>query len=152
MAKRQVSHHRVRRLRQVHARQDCHAPRAQLCFRTTNRGAAKRQAQHRLTRILAWCDQQILHHAHRGEQQHVLPGAGDATTRPPVQSQAVDRRALQLDASRVRPHHAGDQVEQRGLAGAVRADQSEDFAGVNRQVDVIGDDDAAECLAHAAEA
>ena len=51
------------------------------------------------------------------------------------------------------PRHqrAGDQVEQRGLAGAVRADQAGDAAGLHRQVDARHGDQAAEGLGDAAQ-
>jgi len=42
---------------------------------------------------------------------------------------------------------AGNQIEQRRLASAVGADQPEDATLAHRQVDVVGDDDAAETLA-----
>ena len=41
---------------------------------------------------------------------------------------------------------AEDQPEQRALAGAVRTDQAMDFAGFEREVDVVGDVQAAEML------
>src|SRR5262249_18145643 len=41
------------------------------------------------------------------------------------------------------------QVEQRGLARAVGADQADDLAGAERRRDVVGDHDAAEALAQA---
>jgi hypothetical protein len=41
---------------------------------------------------------------------------------------------------------AGDQVEERGLAGAVGADDEPALAGLDRQVDVGGDAQAAERL------
>ena len=41
---------------------------------------------------------------------------------------------------------AEDQAEQRALAGTVRADQAMDFAGLEREVDRVGDVQAAEML------
>ena len=38
-------------------------------------------------------------------------------------SSAVMSLAVEQDAARGRPQHAGEQIDQRGLAGAVRADQ-----------------------------
>ena len=41
---------------------------------------------------------------------------------------------------------AEDQAEQRALAGAIRTDQAMDFAGFEREVDRVGDVQAAEML------
>src|SRR5262249_44455342 len=47
---------------------------------------------------------------------------------------------------------AGDQIEQRRLAGAVRADDQATLAGRDRKIDVGGDAQAAELLAEIADA
>ena len=52
-----------------------------------------------------------------------MPRAGDA-----VGLLAVDAAALETDLARARRGEAADQVEQRGLAGAVRADQADQLA------------------------
>ena len=44
-----------------------------------------------------------------------------------------DVAAFQHDAAAIGPQHAGDEVEQRRLAGAVRADDAERFAARQRQ-------------------
>ena len=44
---------------------------------------------------------------------------------------ALDLAAVQPDGAVVGRVQAGDQIEQRGLAGAVRADQRMDFAGAD---------------------
>ena len=46
---------------------------------------------------------------------------------------------------------AGDQVEQRGLAGAVRTDDAERLAGLDGEIDAVGDHQRAEGLADALE-
>ena len=58
----------------------------------------------------------------------------------------------QLDLAGVRLEVAGDEVEQRGLAGAVRADQRGDDAGRQIEIDVVRRDHAAEALVDALEA
>ena len=54
------------------------------------------------------------------------------------------RKTTSPDGERER---AGDQVEHRALAGAVRADQAEDLAGLDRERQVVDGDQAAELLA-----
>src|SRR4051794_19251435 len=55
--------------------------------------------------------------------------------------------SFQINPSTIGPEQAGDQVEQRGLAGAVRADQSQHITGVQRQGDFVCHNNAAEALA-----
>ena len=61
----------------------------------------------------------------------------------------VTSRAVEDDAARIGHHRAGDQVEQRRLAGAVRPDDAERLARVERQADVVGDLQGAVALADA---
>ena len=58
---------------------------------------------------------------------------------------------LEQDLARVRPVDAGDEVEDRRLAGAVRADHADDLALVDVQVEPVDDAQAAERLRHAPE-
>ena len=60
---------------------------------------------------------------------------------------AVDVLAVEDDASRGRLVDARDHVEERRLAGAVRADQADDRVPRDREVDVVDGDEAAELLA-----
>src|SRR5262249_62264140 len=53
------------------------------------------------------------------------------------------------DAAAVRLEHAGHQVDQRGLAGAVWPDQRIALAGRKIERDVLGDDERAEALVQA---
>src|SRR6218665_487616 len=51
------------------------------------------------------------------------------------QSTKLLRHALQPDAARVHRHHAGEQFDQRRLAGAVLAHQGQHLAAVQVQID-----------------
>ncbi len=59
---------------------------------------------------------------------------------------ALDLAAVEPDGAGVGRVQARDQVEQRGLAGAVRADQRVDLAGADREAGVADGADAAEML------
>ena len=48
----------------------------------------------------------------------------------------LDRPAVPLDDALVDGVHAGDRLDQRGLAGAVVAHQGDHFTGVDLQLDV----------------
>ena len=49
-------------------------------------------------------------------------------------------------ATIVRPQRAGDAIDQRGLAGAVRSDQAEALALADFDVDIVQRDEAAKVL------
>ena len=59
---------------------------------------------------------------------------------------AVDPLLEQPDLAVIRREHAGDQVEGRGLAGPVRAQESMDRGGPNREIDAVYRVEAAEAL------
>src|SRR5499433_3155703 len=104
------------------------------------------------------------------EQQHLrLGGERDRLERAEVGKQCVDlkgaheaafdallgpeRRDLvcsEKDLSFVGLDHAGDQIDQRGLAGAVRPDQRVALARWEIELDVARDDERAEALVQAA--
>ena len=61
-----------------------------------------------------------------------------------------DAPPLDPDRSRVGWLHAGDRLDQRGLARAVVSDQCDDLTGVDVEIDVHERGDRAEALADAA--
>ena len=80
----------------------------------------------------------VLQHAHLAKDLQVLEGTRDAAPRP-------SKRRLTVDALAVEPYlagtgcgDAGDHVEQRALAGAVRPDHRLDLAGADAEAQ-IGD-------------
>ena len=79
----------------------------------------------------------VFEHAHLPEQPHVLERAGDAGARHLTGLQRQRLGAVEDDAAALRLVEAGDAVEERGLAGAVRADEAGDGAGVDREVHVL---------------
>ena len=90
--------------------------------------------------------QQVLAPGHLREQLHALERPADAQPGSPVDRQPVDQRALESDGSRVGTLNTQQAVEQRRLAGAVRADQADHLVGVDRQADVAERGDAPEPL------
>src|SRR5581483_1821550 len=86
----------------------------------------------------------VLHCGHLAPQPDVLKGprdppAGDLMTLDPA-----ERRAVENHGAAARPVHPGDRVEAGGLAGAVRADQAEDFAAPDVEGHLIQRDEPAE--------
>ena len=106
----------------------------------------------RVVHVLAMqqrADDDIVLDAERRKRPHDLEGAADAAPADAVGRQAVDALAGEGDRSGVGREHAGDHVEQRGLAGAVRPDDRENAALGHLEADPVDRDQAAEPLAHA---
>ena len=89
----------------------------------------------------------VLEHGHVRPQMDVLEGAGDAARGDVARWQAGRSLAAELDLAARQRQHAGDQVEDRALAGAVRADQADDLARPDLEADLVDRDQAAEPLA-----
>ena len=94
-------------------------------------------------------DQNIVAHRQAGERLHDLKGAGDAAPGEPVRRLAGDVVAGIANLAGARLEKARDQGKQRRLAGAVRADQRRDAAGVSRQRSGIDRQQAAKAARHA---
>ena len=69
-------------------------------------------------------------------EREVLVDGRDAESLGVVRPVDADRLALPLDGALVDGVHAGDRLDQRGLSGAVVADQGDHFSGVDFQFDV----------------
>ncbi len=94
------------------------------------------------TRVAA--DADIVHHGEIGEQRHILEGAADADLGDLVRRARQDAGAFHQDVAGRRLIETGQAVEQRGLAGAVRADQPRICPLCMSKVDAVQGDDAAE--------
>src|SRR5260221_8289231 len=79
-----------------------------------------------------------------GEQGDDLVGPGEAAMGAPPARQPRDVLAEQRDRAAVDPQLAGDQMEQGGLAGAIRPDDQPALARRHLQIDRIGHPQAAE--------
>jgi hypothetical protein len=93
--------------------------------------------------------QQILQHGHLGEGPRNLEGTPEPGTDAMLRLLALDRPAVQQDASAARPLRAGDEVEHRRLAGAVGSDQAGDAATLDAEGDIVDGLHPAEMLRHA---
>ena len=78
-------------------------------------------------------DHHVVLDAEAGEWPHQLEGPANAAVTDFVGSQSVDPLASERNSAFIRRKHAGDHVEQRGLAGAVGADHREDRAWRHRE-------------------
>ena len=83
-----------------------------------------------------------------GEQLDALERAPDAAPGPLVHGEPGDVVAVELDGAAVAAEHPEQAVEERRLAGAVRADEADPLALVDVDVDAVERDDAGEPLRH----
>ncbi len=81
---------------------------------------------------------------HAAEQRDILEGAGDALCRGLVRPHAMAGPSLPRQGAVLRVVEAIDDVEKRGLAGAVRADDREDLVLADGEADLTQCLDAAE--------
>ena len=69
----------------------------------------------------------VLQGGHLAEQPDILKGSRDAPLENLMGTLPQDRFAVKQHISRSNPIHPGEHVENRGLAGPVGTDQTEDF-------------------------
>ena len=83
-----------------------------------------------------------------GEEVGDLEGPADAAARPQVRGRLCEVLSLDDDAPLGRDGHARNGVEQRRLAGPVRADDGAPFAVLERKADAIDGAQGAELHNH----
>ena len=93
----------------------------------------------------------VLEHRHLGKQADILESPADAQVAKPVRGDADDGLPVEKDLSAGGRHRPGDQVQQRGLAGSVGADEAKELAPGQGQVDVVHRPDPAELDRYALE-
>src|SRR5213075_1862799 len=94
-------------------------------------------------------DHHVLERGQVGEKANVLEGARDARSGDGMRGESPERASIEMKTAGIRRVHAGEQVEERGLAGAVRADQAEDLARGDGEGNVFQRLQAAEALGYA---
>ena len=93
------------------------------------RGAATEAGRETAPRVADLArDAQVVAHRQVGEQLEPLERARDPEPGPLVRVEPAHVAAVEQDPARRRREHAGDDVEQRGLARAVGPDQAGDLA------------------------
>ena len=108
-------------------------------------GEPREQREHPLAilRALAPCarqhgaDLEILVHAESGEDLPALRDLADAEIAHAMARQATDFGPAEADAAASRTMQAGDGLDQRGLAGAVGADDGDDRSRVDRERNAV---------------
>ena len=90
---------------------------------------------------------EVLAHGEVVEELQRLPGPTEAETGAPVGGQARDLPAVEMDAP-ARRDEARDAVDERRLARAVRADEADEPAGLDDEVDLVDGPQAAERHGH----
>ena len=80
---------------------------------------------------------QVFHHGHAREDPPALGRLRDAQPRDLVRRHVGDVAAVEQDLARAGARPAEDRHHQRRLAGAVGADQRDDLAGVDVEIDAL---------------
>ena len=96
-------------------------------------------------------DEHVVEHGHRPEELDVLERARDAAPDDAVRRRVQQALAVEVELARVGLVEPRDHVEERRLAGAVRADQPDDLALLDVERDVVDRDDAAEAAGDVAD-
>jgi hypothetical protein len=87
----------------------------------------------------------VLPHGHVEEEAERLERPRDPLARDPVRIEPRDALAGEDDVAVGRLVDSRDEVEERRLAGAVRADDADDLALADVQIEVRHDAEPAEC-------
>ena len=95
-------------------------------------------------------DVDVLQHREAAEQPVDLEGARDAELDARGLLHRGDVAALEQHLALRRQEHAGEEIDEGGLAGAVRADQRVARAGLQPEIDVARGGERAEALAERA--
>ena len=94
-------------------------------------------------------DQHVVAHTEIGEHAPMLEGTGQPERGDTIRRHAGNVAAGKHNAAGVRGIVAGNEVEQRRLAGTVRADDRHQFTGIERQIELLHRDNAAKPSHHA---
>ena len=97
-------------------------------------------------------EEQVRDHVEVLAEREVLVDGGDPKLQCVARAGHGDRLAAEADLAGGRRVHAGEHLDQRRLARAVVADERDDLAGMDVEVDVGQRRDGAEVLADAAQA
>ena len=95
------------------------------------------------------CHQQVVDDVHAAEDAGKLEHAHHAAMREPLRRQPLTGHVVEQDLAAVGLRQTAENIEQRGLAGAVGTDQPDQFSGRDVERHIIHGDEAAEPLADA---
>ena len=92
---------------------------------------AENRADRLLARLRRQRDQHVIQRGQVDEQAQILEGAGDTGGDDGLRGQPIQASPLEGDAALVGFQESGDNVEDRGLAGTVGANQARDAAAIH---------------------
>src|SRR5439155_3879606 len=110
-------------------------------------GRARQRGEDSGARAGMQAEARVPERRHLGEQLEVLERAADAIVRAARGVPARDVGATKAQPAAGDGQRARDQVEERGLAGAVRSDQAVDRAAFDLEVDRVDREQAAKAAA-----
>src|SRR5215469_6150009 len=123
----------------------------QRCLLPPHPGQAQRVADKVAAAMGVSAEADIVEHRLRTEQRKILKGAGDTDFGDAMRRTLEQRAAFEQNVAAVGRVKAADAVEQRRLARAVRANQTQDLAFLDLERDAVERDDPAEPQADVAD-
>ena len=117
--------------------------------RAARRGAAEHECAEPLAGLDGGGEHEVLENGQAPRTRGDLEGTHEAGGAIAVRRQPVDPSAVEGDPTRVGGEEAREDVEERRLAGAVRADEGGDRAALDREGRTVDRADAPNELAHA---
>ena len=78
----------------------------------------------------------IVQYTELGKEPDILERTGNPPLRDLIRLETDDALAIELNGSRGRLIHAGDEIERRGLARAIRPDKTDKLALVNEKIKI----------------
>src|SRR5207244_11435303 len=101
---------------------------AQFALLGRDPGGLEKRRQETLAALPRRHDHEVLQNGHMGELMGDLESAHHAAVEELMRPAAGDILAIELDATGIRRNESCENVEEGGLAGAIRADEAEDLA------------------------
>src|SRR6185503_10704332 len=146
VAVRQAAGRMVRFAADAHVVEQLQRPALNLLFLRQGALVAEDRAEHAGSRTRVAADHHVFERGKIHEQADVLEGAADAGGRDLVRLQAGETAVVEPEVTAIGRIDAGENIEQRGLAGTVGTDQAVDLALADGEGDIIQRLHAAEPL------
>ncbi len=118
-----------------------------MSFYLSEAAKIEQHAAEAVVHMIVHADHDVFQQGHFLEHADVLERTGDTALGDLVRRDLADVLAVEFDRAAGSAQQTGDQVEDGGLAGAVRADQAKDAALRDIEIDVLQNLQAAKVLA-----
>jgi len=115
-------------------------------FQTTRLRQTQRGGKHAIRRALMITDHHVFDDGHVFKEAQILKRARQAERGALVRRESAKRFSVKTRVAARGRVNAGNEIEQRRLARAVRSDERDDFVRFHRERNIIDGENAAECF------